>query len=168
MANKQKCLKKFGLAGGRHSSKRKALGYGRKACKYTSNLKESCVLVIRRKTVCVITGLDRNGPDRRYLPDRTYFYIDIMNFICLNSNTSCHILHKTYQEPVTKVNVNVQGHQDRKYMSLNLPMLEDNLHVEYTIFMFSLSVRYVMCLYLSQSWHFLCIHLSYSIVLSSS
>ena len=52
MANKQKRFKKFGLAGGRHSSKRKALGYGRKAYKYTSNLKDdSCVLVIRRKTI---------------------------------------------------------------------------------------------------------------------
>ena len=30
MANKQKCPKKFGLAGGKHGSKRKALGYGRK------------------------------------------------------------------------------------------------------------------------------------------
>ena len=39
MANKQKRLKKFGLAGGRHSSKRKALDYGLKAYKYTSNLK---------------------------------------------------------------------------------------------------------------------------------
>ena len=51
MPNKQKRLKKFGLAGGRHSSKRKALGYGRKAYKYTSNLKESCVLVIRHKII---------------------------------------------------------------------------------------------------------------------
>ena len=82
-------------------------------------------------------------------------YIDIMNFICLNSNTSCHILNKTYQDPVTKVKMNLQGRQDRKYMFVNLPILEDNLHVEYTIFMFSLSVRYVMCLCLSQSWHFL-------------
>ena len=34
-------------------------------------------------------------------------------------------------------------------MSLNIPILEDNIHVEYTIFMFSLSARYAMCLYLS-------------------
>ena len=61
---------------------------------------------------------------------------------------------------VTKVNMNLQRHQDRKYIYLNLHILEDNLHVEYTIFMFSLSVRYVMCLYLSQSWHFLCIILA--------
>ena len=64
-----------------------------------------------------------------------------MDFICLSSNTSCHILHKTYQEPVTKVNVNLQERQDRKYIYLNLPILEDNLHVEYTIFMLSLSYR---------------------------
>ena len=70
-----------------------------------------------------------------------------MNFICLNSNTACHILHKSYQEPVTKVKMNLQGHQDRKYMSLNHIILEDNLHVEYTIFRFSLSIRYVICLY---------------------
>ena len=67
-----------------------------------------------------------------------------MNFICLNSDTSFHILHKSCQDPVTKVKMNLHGHQDRKYMSLNLLILEDNLHVEYTIFMFSLSVRYVM------------------------
>ena len=29
MANKQKCPKKFGLAEGKHGSKRKALGFGR-------------------------------------------------------------------------------------------------------------------------------------------
>ena len=62
------------------------------------------------------------------------FSIDIMNFICLKSNTSCHILHKSCQEPVTKVKMNLQGHQDRKYMSLNLLIPEDNLHVEYTLF----------------------------------
>ena len=62
-----------------------------------------------------------------------------MNFICFSSNTSFHVLHKTYQEPVTKVNVNLQEHQDRKYIYLNLPILEDSLHVEYTIFKFSLS-----------------------------
>ena len=60
-------------------------------------------------------------------------------------------IHKSCQEPVTKVKMNLQGHQDRKYMSLNLLILEDNLHVEYTIFMFSLSVRYVMCLYILAS-----------------
>ena len=74
-----------------------------------------------------------------------------MNFICLNSNTSCHILHKSYQEPVTKVKMNLHGQHDRKYMTLNLLILEDNLHVENTIFMFTLSVRYVMCLYLIAS-----------------
>ena len=72
------------------------------------------------------------------LPDRTgsevitgsnIIYTDIMNFICLNSNTSCHILHKTYQESVTKDKMNLQGHQNRKYMFLNLTILEDNLHV---------------------------------------
>ena len=76
-----------------------------------------------------------------------------MNFICLTltTSTSCHILHKSCQEPVTKVKMNLQGHQDRKYMSLNLLILEDNLHVEYTIFMYSLSVQYVMCLYILAS-----------------
>ena len=53
MANKQKRPKKFGLAGGKHGSKRKALGYGSKKYKYSSNLKESqsCVLVINRKPI---------------------------------------------------------------------------------------------------------------------
>ena len=43
--------------------------------------------------------------------------------------------------------MNLQGRQDRKYMSLNILILEDNLHVEYTIFIFSLSAWYVMCLF---------------------
>ena len=73
-----------------------------------------------------------------------------MNFIWLNPNISCHILNETYQKPVTKVKMNLQGRSDRKCMSLNIPILEDNLHVEYTIFMFSLSARYVMCLCFSQ------------------
>ena len=46
-----------------------------------------------------------------------------MNFICLISNTSCHILHITYQEPVTKVNVNLQERKDQKYIYLNPPTL---------------------------------------------
>ena len=74
-----------------------------------------------------------------------------MIFICLNPNTSCHILHKTYQNPVKKVKMNLQGRQDRKYMSLNILILDDNLHVEYSIFIFSLSARYVMCLFLTQN-----------------
>ena len=68
-----------------------------------------------------------------------------MNFIFLNSNSSSHILHKSCQKPVTKVKMNLQGHQDRKYMSLNLLILEDNLHVQYAIFMFSLSARFIIC-----------------------
>ena len=90
----------------------------------------------------VITGSDRIGGDYRIGPNFPLI-IDIMNFICLNLNTSCHSLHKSCQEPVTKVKMNLQGHQDRKYMSLNFLILEDNLHVEYTISIFSLSVRYV-------------------------
>ena len=54
-----------------------------------------------------------------------------MIFICLNSKPSCHILHKSYQEPVTKVKINLHGHRDGKYMPLNLLILEDNLHVVY-------------------------------------
>ena len=48
-------------------------------------------------------------------------------------STSCHILQKTYQEPVMKVKMNLQGRQDGTYMSLNLPIIEDNLHVEYNL-----------------------------------
>ena len=51
MANKQKRPKKFGLAGGKHGSKRKALGYGRKKYQYSCNLKETCVLLIKRKPI---------------------------------------------------------------------------------------------------------------------
>ena len=64
MANKQKRLKKFGLAGGRHSSKRKALGYGRKACKYTSNLKVSCFGNKTKNGVCNYRiGQERTGSE---------------------------------------------------------------------------------------------------------
>ena len=50
---------------------------------------------------------------------------------------------KSCQEPVTNVKMNLQGHQDRKYKSLNLLKLEDikiNLHVssiQYLCFTFS-------------------------------
>ena len=72
-----------------------------------------------------------------------------MIFICLNSNTSCHILHKPYQEPITKVKMNLHGHKDRKYMSLNLLILEDNLHVRVyninvIIFLLDMQCTYIL------------------------
>ena len=53
MARKQKYSHKFGLGGGMHTTKRKVLGYGRKAQRFTCCYKEGCssVLIIRRKMI---------------------------------------------------------------------------------------------------------------------
>ena len=67
MAIGRKKIRKFGLGGGIHSSKRKALGYGRKAYQYSCQFKEGAahVLVIRRS--CIRKKLNRKTAKKRAL-----------------------------------------------------------------------------------------------------
>ena len=67
---------------------------------------------VRRIWTCADNASNGGACNHRIGPERTgsevitgsdIFYIDIINFICLNSNTSCHISKQTYLEPVMKV-----------------------------------------------------------------
>ena len=59
-----------------------------------------------------------------YLPQLEYF----MSYLTQNKS-------RAYYE-----GLNLEWHQDRKYMSLNLPILEDISHVEYTCFHFQIGM----------------------------